>query len=100
MRVMPVLILNRAGEWLFDSVQQEWMNAILSTCLAMFGKDFRDPRPALAVLRQLERRLHQRADLIDEEAGVLVEALQVPGRRAFRARACSPRYRPGLARRS
>src|SRR5436853_6900284 len=37
-RVMPVLILNSAGEWLLESVQHEWMNAIRSTCFAMFGK--------------------------------------------------------------
>ena len=97
---MPVLILNRAGEWLFDSVQHEWMNAILSTCLAMCGKISETHVPALAVLRELERRLHQRADLVGEEAGVLVEALAAPGRRACPARACSPRYRPGSARRS
>ena len=76
MRVMPVLILNSAGEWLFESVQHEWRNAILSTCLAMLRKELRDPRPALAVLGELERRLHQRPDLVGEEAGVLVEALE------------------------
>jgi hypothetical protein len=38
MRVEPVLIMNSAGLWLFDSVWQEWMNAILSTCRAMCGK--------------------------------------------------------------
>ena len=37
-RDMPVLIMNRAGEWLFDVDQHEWMKAILSTCWAMFGK--------------------------------------------------------------
>src|SRR5207248_9389477 len=37
MRVWPVLILNRAGEWLLESVQHEWRKAILSTCRAMFG---------------------------------------------------------------
>src|SRR3954468_555437 len=38
MRVMPVLILSRAEEWWFESVQHEWRNAILSTCRAMCGK--------------------------------------------------------------
>jgi hypothetical protein len=38
MRAMPVLILKRAGEWLFESVQHECRNAILSTCRAMCGK--------------------------------------------------------------
>ena len=37
MRAMPVLILNSAGEWLFESVQHEWRKAILSTCRAMCG---------------------------------------------------------------
>src|SRR5580692_4253568 len=35
---MPVLIMNSAGEWLFDVVQHEWMKAILSTWRATFGK--------------------------------------------------------------
>ena len=29
------------------SVKHEWMNAMSSTCSAMFGKDLRDPRAAL-----------------------------------------------------
>ena len=48
-----------------------------STCWAMLGKDLADPGAALAVLGELERRLHHRADLLREEAGVLVEALQL-----------------------
>ena len=38
MRAMPVLIMNRAGEWLFDSVKTECRNAILSTCRPRLGK--------------------------------------------------------------
>ena len=34
----PVFIMKSAGEWLFDSVKAEWMNAILSTCLPRCGK--------------------------------------------------------------
>src|ERR1700693_547052 len=37
-RDMPVLIMNRAGEWLLELVQHEWMKAILSTCCATCGK--------------------------------------------------------------
>src|SRR3954470_15136213 len=37
-RDMPVLIMNNAGEWLFEVVQHEWMNAILSTWPPSFGK--------------------------------------------------------------
>src|SRR2546421_8376505 len=37
-RLIPVLISNRAGEWLFVSVKHEWMNAISSTCFARLGK--------------------------------------------------------------
>src|SRR5579859_7563413 len=37
-RVEPVLILNSAGEWLFESVWHERRKAILSTCLAISGK--------------------------------------------------------------
>ena len=33
----------------------------------------RDPRSRLAMLLERERRLHQRPDLVGEEAGVLVE---------------------------
>src|SRR5437016_1746654 len=40
-------------------------------------EDFRHPRPRLAVLPPLERRLHQRPDLVDEEARLVVEALQL-----------------------
>ena len=39
MRVVPVFIINSAGEWLFDSVCSEWMNAIRSTCCARFGNN-------------------------------------------------------------
>src|SRR5262245_56621281 len=38
MRGKPVLIWNRAGAWLFVSVQHEWTNPILSTCFTRFGK--------------------------------------------------------------
>ena len=68
--------MNSAGLWLFDSVQSEWMKAILSTCCDRCGKRLDTHLPALAVLLELERRLHQRADGIDEEAGRLVEARQ------------------------
>src|SRR4051794_34619240 len=36
-RGRPVFIMNSAGEWLFDSVYAEWMNAILSTCSPRWG---------------------------------------------------------------
>src|SRR5262245_11073531 len=39
MRLMPVFILKRAGEWLFESPHSEWMKAILSTCFAMCGNN-------------------------------------------------------------
>src|SRR5258707_258179 len=39
MRVIPVLILNSAGEWLFESVQHEYTKPILSTCLAILGNN-------------------------------------------------------------
>ncbi len=73
---MPVFILNSAGEWLFESVQQRVDERHLVDVLGHVREDLGDPRPALAVLGQLERRLHQRADLVGEEAGVLVEALE------------------------
>src|SRR5438046_2090409 len=38
MRGRPVLIWNRAGAWLFVSVQHEWTKAILSTWRARLGK--------------------------------------------------------------
>ena len=38
MRVTPVLMAKSAGLWLLDWVCSEWMNAILSTCFARFGK--------------------------------------------------------------
>ena len=38
MRAIPELILSSAGAWLFESVQQLWMNAILSTWVARCGK--------------------------------------------------------------
>ena len=37
MRVTPVFIMKSAGEWLFESVKHEWMNAILSACWHRFG---------------------------------------------------------------
>src|SRR5438094_986155 len=40
------------------------------------GEDLRDPGARLAVLLPLERRLHERTDLVGEEAGVFVEALE------------------------
>ena len=38
MRVSPLFIMKSAGLWLFDSVQPEWMKAILSTWRPRFGK--------------------------------------------------------------
>src|SRR4051812_42456352 len=37
-RLMPVLIWKRAGEWLLVSVQHEWTKAMSSTWLARRGK--------------------------------------------------------------
>src|SRR5262249_39096116 len=41
-----------------------------------FGKEFGNPRATLAVLLELERRTHERADLVGKEAGCLVKACQ------------------------
>ena len=38
MRICPLLIVNSAGEWLFESEWPEWMNAIRSTCSPKCGK--------------------------------------------------------------
>jgi len=37
-RVWPLLIMKRAGEWLFEPGRPEWMNAIRSTCFPRWGK--------------------------------------------------------------
>ena len=73
MRGIPVFIMNRAGEWLFDSVKTECRNAILSTCRPRFGKISETILPRLAPGREPERRLHQRTDLVLEEAGRVLE---------------------------
>ncbi len=46
MRVTPVFIMKRAGEWLLESVCIEWMNAIRSMCLDRCGKRL-DAHPPL-----------------------------------------------------
>ena len=45
--------------------------------LGQTGEDAGNPLAALALLPEGERRLHQRADVVDEEAGVPVEAGQL-----------------------
>ena len=71
-----MFILNSAGEWLFESLQQRVDERHLVDVLRHVREQLGDQLAALAVLRELERRLHQRPDLAVEEAGVLVEALE------------------------
>ena len=77
MRVTPVLAMNSAGLWLLDCVWNDLMNAILSTCCDRCGNSDDCPHAALAVLLELERRFHQRADRLVEEPRGRVEALEL-----------------------
>ena len=73
MRGNPVLIMNSAGEWLFDSVKTEWMNAILSTCRPRCGKISETilPHSPRGVNRNGD--FISAADLVLEEAGGVLE---------------------------
>ena len=74
-RAMPVFIMKRAGEWLFDSVKTEWRNAILSTCRPRFGKI------SETILPHSPRGLNRNGDFINAPTCVLEEAGRVLERR-------------------
>ena len=63
----PVFIWYRAGTWSFDSVKQRLDERDVVDVLGDVRVHLADPRPALAVLLELERRLHQRAGVAVED---------------------------------
>ena len=65
--------MNRAGEWLFDSVKTEWINAILSTCRPSSGKISETILPDSPRGVNRNGDFIKRPDLVLEESGRVLE---------------------------
>ncbi len=74
---MPVFIWNNAGEWLFVSVKQLWINAMSSTCCDRSSEKSPTPKhPTGRAMRELKRRFHQPTDFTRKKSCFRIKTFQ------------------------
>ena len=100
MRVTPVLIMNRAGLWLFDFGVARVDEGHLVDVLREVRENLETHVPHWPCCVNLNGDFMSGPTCVVEKAGGGVEALEFLPVALCRARACSPRCRCGSGRRS